>query len=62
MRLLVLLRFIPNRPWRLSSWTGLRPYIRFRLTTMYGDYRPPKRVLLADFWRYLGWASKHRIR
>lgn len=56
MRLLVLLRFIPNQPWRPSSWRAVRRYVTFRLDTMYGNYRPPKRVLIADMWRFLGWA------
>ena len=62
MRLLVLLRFVPDRPWRLSSWLGLRPYLHFRITTAYGEHwwRCWRR-LPRDFWEYLGWAYGRRV-
>lgn len=31
------LRFVPNKPWRVSSWRQLRSFIEFRMETAYGD-------------------------
>lgn len=49
------LRFVPNRWWALSSWLALRPYVRFRIQTMYGGEGRLRQVKVRDVVIYLAW-------
>lgn len=51
------LRFVPNKPWKPSSWQ-LKTYIQFRMVTMYGDKNAQPTP--ADTIKFLAWAGKFK--
>lgn len=49
------LKFVPNKPWRVSSWIAAREYLYFRMETAYGNKHaiPPTK----DLVEFLHWCK-----
>lgn len=51
-------RWHPTKPWRISSWSGLGPYVRFRMETAYGDKHAQPTA--AESVQFLSWARRSK--